>query len=79
MTDTQELVREAEWHLVNRDILEPEKDLIQRLLDVVKERGWQLIGIKDCGCEIRRSNKGNAFCDSCAECTNLPKPEAGGE
>ena len=47
-------------------------DLISRLVDRLEWSTWELIRTKDCGCEIRKSNKEHYFADSCENCTDLP-------
>ena len=86
---SKELIEEAEYALMDNDLdislyvggtkYVNGKRLVERLLAALKERdiGWECISASECGCEIRKSNKGNYFADCCNECTNLPPAPEG--
>lgn len=47
--------------------------LIAEMAQALKDREWQYISSKFCGCQMWRSNKGNLFTDVCIECTSMPR------
>jgi hypothetical protein len=70
MVSKKEIEAAFKIHSEQWSLCTPRRCIELALEAAEQERGWELVKTNECGCQTRKSNKGNYFTDCCNKCSN---------